>query len=149
MAKKNQVEWQERFDHNEHTYLVMGKNLNMGTERFVTGPLRGLRPDYASAEWGLINSTVVKLYADGELIWKTGDDIEKLPYEEDDEGVSTGDALLNVLISRRFRKLADKHPEPFADYIEENGHEDLAGMASLDNAASSKPTLVTPSEPTE
>lgn len=143
--KKNQVEWQERFDHNEHTYLLMGKNLNMGTERFVAGPLRGLRPDYASAEWALINSVIVKLYQDGELIWKTGDDIEKLPYEEDDEGASTGDALLRVIITRRFPKLADKYPEPFADYYEESEPDEMD--SPMDR--SPKPTLATPSEPTE
>lgn len=145
MAKKNQVEWQERFDHNGRTYLLMGRNLNMGTERFVTGPLRKLNPDYASAEWGLINSTIVKLYCDGELIWKTGDDVEKLPYEEDDEGASTGDALLSVLITRRFPKLADKHPEPFGDYYEESEPDEMDSPMER----SPKPTLVTPSEPTE
>jgi hypothetical protein len=153
MAKKNQVDFQEKFDHNNRHYTLMGKNLNMGTERFVVGPLRGLRPDYAAAEWGLINSTMVKLLCDGETIWKTGDDIEKLPYENDPEtGYSTGDKLLRVLVTRRFPKLAEDHDEPFGTYYDEDELENGASpgpQVAGPGDQSPKPTLISPGGPTE
>ncbi|MEJ7873570.1 MAG: hypothetical protein WKF67_15035 [Rubrobacteraceae bacterium] len=148
--KKNQVDWHERFAHNGKNYTIMGQNLNMGTERFVLGSLRGIRPDYAVAEWNLINSSILKLLCDGTTVWKKGDDIEKLPSEYDSKTErTTGEQVLRVLVTRRFPYLADRHEEPFGDYYDEDeitGEGDGPDVDSGPDGNSPKPTPITHAE---
>lgn len=119
------VDWNEPFEHRGERLVIMGQNLNIGTERYVVGPLKGTNPDIAGAQWGLISSVIVKLLGDGRTIWKKGDPIEKLPSEYDPAtGFTTGDKLLGVLVTRRFAHLADREDaeEAFQDYFDEEAH---------------------------
>lgn len=118
---KHAVDWSDRLKHNEKTIFLQGKNLGMGADRFVSGPLKGIRPNYGEAEWNLIAQSLLKYVEDGEQKWKTGDSMEQLPTEYDPETKkTTGEILLTYLITKHYPYLADKYDTAFSEYYDED-----------------------------
>lgn len=139
---KSEVTWQERFEHAGETVFVQGHGLDMGSERFIKGALKNTIPNYGAAEWGLISGTVAKVSVDGNVKWKKGDSVEKMPSKYDAQtGMTTGDVLLRRMITRWFPNLADQYPDAFDEYYDEellNGRGEPAG-SNPDSAPGSAP----------
>jgi hypothetical protein len=152
MAKKNEVQWQERFTHADSEYMVQGRYLGGGSEKLIVGALKTeFNPQHGQAEIALINGTVLRIRKDDQLIWKKGDDIDDLPREYDRETKkTTGDRIMSLLVEQH-PELADKYPETFGEYLDEDSEEDdlLDFQASAIDPNSRPKPIHSLAEPTE
>jgi hypothetical protein len=152
MAKKNEVQWQERFTHADSEYMVQGRYLGGGSEKLIAGALKTeFNPQHGQAEIALINGTVLRIRKDDQLIWKKGDDIDDLPREYDRETKkTTGDRIMHLLVEQH-PELADKYPETFGEYLEDEDSEDsdLEFPISAIDANSRPKPIHSLAEPTE
>jgi hypothetical protein len=150
MAKKNEVQWQDRFEHADSEYMVQGRYLGGGSEKLIVGALKTeFNPQHGQAEIALINGTVLRIRKDDQLIWKKGDDIDDLPREYDRvTKKTTGDRIMALLIGQH-PELADKYPETFGEYLEEETDEsDFLAASAIDVNSRPKP-IHSLAEPTE